>query len=480
MRADKHPKWWSNLIQGRSVSVDESMCRSVVDARVTPEGTMDVLSQREVGKLRDTSESGLYDVFRRCALAVLNTGSHVDDAKLVLEQYEDFSIHVIQQDRGIKLEVRNAPASAFVDGEMIKGIKEHLFAVLRDTVYVSNEIENNPKFDLTSSGGVTNAIFHVLRNAGVLRAVTGLDLVVCWGGHSIPSEEYDYTKEVGYQLGLRGLNVCTGCGPGAMKGPMKGATIGHAKQRMSPGRYIGITEPGIIAAESPNPIVNELVILPDVEKRLEAFVRIGHGIVVFPGGVGTTEEILYLLGILLHPDNAEIPFPLIFTGPKSSEAYFSRIHDFIQATLGFEAQRLYTIIIGDAAQVAREMKRGIQEVRRYRRQTKDAYYFNWLLNIDGAYQVPFEPTHDTMARLAIHRHQDRHDLAAGLRRVLSGIVAGNVKNEGIRAIERYGPFEIRGDAEIMKPLDGLLESFTQQQRMTLPGRVYMPCYRIVS
>ena len=216
MRADKHPKWWSKIIQGRSLSVNEAMCRSVVDARVTPEGTMDVLSQREVGKLRDTSESGLYDVFRRCALAVLNTGSHVDDAKLVLEQYEDFSIHVIQQDRGIKLEVRNAPASAFVDGEMIKGIKEHLFAVLRDTVYVSNEIENNPKFDLTSSDGVTNAIFHVLRNAGVLRAVTGLDLVVCWGGHSIPSEEYDYTKEVGYQLGLRGLNVCTGCGPGAM------------------------------------------------------------------------------------------------------------------------------------------------------------------------------------------------------------------------------------------------------------------------
>ncbi len=456
------------------------MCRPVVDARVTPEGTMDVLSQREVGKLRDTSESGLYDIFRRCALAVLNTGSHVDDAKLVLEQFEDFSIQVIQQDRGITLELKNAPASAFVDGEMIKGIKEHLFAVLRDTVYVSNEIENNPKFDLQSSDGVTNAIFHVLRNAGVLKAGTGLDLVVCWGGHSIVNQEYDYTKEVGYQLGLRGLNVCTGCGPGAMKGPMKGATIGHAKQRISPGRYIGITEPGIIAAESPNPIVNELVILPDVEKRLETFVRIGHGIVVFPGGVGTTEEILYLLGILLHPENAELPFPLIFTGPRSSEPYFTQIHQFIEATLGCEAQRLYKLIIGDATQVARAMKHGIQAVRHYRRETSDAYYFNWLLNIDDAYQRPFTPNHDTMAKLAIHRHQDRHDLAAGLRRVLSGIVAGTVKNDGIRAIERYGPFEIRGDSAIMKPLDGLLKSFTQQQRMTLPGRDYAPCYRIVS
>ena len=50
--------------------------------------------------------------------------------------------------------------------------------------------------------------------------------------------------------------------------------IGHAKQRIYNGQYLGITEPGIIASESPNPIVNDLVIMPDIEKRLEAFVRI--------------------------------------------------------------------------------------------------------------------------------------------------------------------------------------------------------------
>ena len=49
-------------------------------------------------------------------------------------------------------------------------------------------------------------------------------------------------------------------------------------------------------------IFNKLVILPDIEQRLEAFVRLGHGIVVFPGGAGTAEEILYLLGLLLSKD----------------------------------------------------------------------------------------------------------------------------------------------------------------------------------
>ena len=64
----------------------------------------------------------------------------------------------------------------------------------------------------------------------------------------------------------------------------EGAAVGHAKQRVRNGRYIGLTRPSIIAAEPLNPIVNELVILPDIEKRLEAFVRLGHGIIIFPAG----------------------------------------------------------------------------------------------------------------------------------------------------------------------------------------------------
>ena len=333
------------------------MKRDRVNARITPEGSLEVLSQLEVGSLRDHTQGGLYKVFRRCALAVLNCGSDVDNVKLVLEQFKDFDVRIIQQERGVKLQLINAPASAFVDGEMIRGIKEHLFVVLRDIVYASNEIRRNPKFDLNDSGGITNAVFHILRNAQVLKTQTYPDLVVCWGGHSIARDEYDYTKEVGYELGLRGLNICTGCGPGAMKGPMKGATIGHAKQRTHSGRYIGITEPGIIAAESPNPIVNALVIMPDIEKRLEAFVRLGHGIAIFPGGVGTAEEILFLLGILLHPENTDMPFPVIFTGPERSEPYFRQINDFISETLGLDAQQRYKIIIDDPVRAAREIKK---------------------------------------------------------------------------------------------------------------------------
>jgi hypothetical protein len=260
---------------------------------------------------------------------------------------------------------------------------------------------------------------------------------------------------------------------------MKGATIGHAKQRIKNGRYIGITEPGIIAAEPPNPIVTELVIMPDIEKRLEAFVRFGHGFVVFPGGAGTAEEILYLLGILLNPANGDMPFPLVFTGPAGAASYFEQIDAFVRLTLGDEAASRYEIIIDDPQRVARVMRDGVDAVRDFRSDCKDAWYFNWMLEIDRDFQQPFEPTHENMASLRIDSSLPRHELAANLRRAFSGIVAGNVKPRTLRAVRERGPFEIRGEGRIMAALDGILSEFVAQHRMKLPGTAYEPCYRVV-
>ena len=132
---------------------------------------------------------------------------------------------------------------------------------------------------------------------------------------AIDRDEYHYSLDIGNQCGLRFMDIITGCGPGAMQGPMEGAAIGHAKQRVTDGRYIGLTEPGIIASEAPNPIVNPLVIMPNIELRLEAFVRLAQGLIIFPGGVGTMEEICYILGLLMTPANKELPFPVILDRP---------------------------------------------------------------------------------------------------------------------------------------------------------------------
>lgn len=451
-----------------------------VTTRLYPAGILNTLSRHEVERLHDATRGDLSELVRRCSLAVLNSGNESDDAEALIAEYSDFRIEAQQVNRGLRLELFNAPGSAFVDGKIIEGIRELISAVIRDLVYYDSEISGQTQHDLSSSSGITNAVFEMLRNARALIPQVEPNLVVCWGGHSIARTEYEYTKVCGYEMGLRSLNIITGCGPGAMKGPMKGATIGHSKQRTESRRYIGISEPGIIAAESPNPIVSDLIIMPDIEKRLEAFVRLGHGIIVFPGGAGTAEEILYLLGVLLNPANADMPFPVVFTGPKEASGYFKQIDRFIRLTLGDEACSRYQIVTGDPAKVARTMARGMDKVRRFRIKNNDAFYYNWLLNIEESFQIPFVPSHENMRALELSRDLPLHVLASNLRKLFSGIVAGNVKPEGVRSIRENGPFEISGDPDIMESLDALLASFVADDRMKLPGgKAYTPCYRLV-
>lgn len=445
-------------------------------ASVRPTRSMNLLSHREMESLMD-SHPEVHRLFRECALAVLNAGSEDDDPELLLNSFKDFSIELSPQSRGVKLEVRNAPASAFVDGVMIRGIRDQLFDVLRDIVFTHNKLSEHGNFDLSNAEGISDAVFRILRNAGVVKPERIPNLVICWGGHSIDRLEYDYSKKVGYQMGLRGLDVGTGCGIGAMKGPMKGAAVGHAKQQMHDGRYVGITEPGIIASESPNPIVNELVILPDIEKRLEAFVRMAHCIVVFPGGAGTAEEVMYLLGILMHPDNRDIEVPLVFAAPDEKPEYFAELDHFIRFTLGEEAAQYYEIVTGQPEQVARLSKQGVERVKRQRRRSHESYVYNWQLTIPESMQQPFIPNHENMAALALNKDVPAHELVANMRSAFSGIVAGNVKPYGIDQIRKHGPYQLKGDAEIMQAMDALLRSFVSAGRMKLKGQ-YTPCYEL--
>jgi hypothetical protein len=171
---------------------------------------------------------------------------------------------------------------------------------------------------------------------------------------------------------------------------------------------------------------------------------------------------------------------VVFTGPADSADYFQQIHQFIGATLGPAAQARYKVIIDDPAGVARAMVQGMAEVRDYRRQASDSYGFNWLLKIPLEFQKPFEVTHASMRALRLSLDQPVHERAANLRRAFSGIVAGNIKEYGVNAIEQYGPFELAGDPKIMEPMDKLLRSFVAQGRMKFTGTEYTPCYRLVA
>ena len=450
----------------------------IAHAVVAPLKSLNLLSRADIEGLT-SSRGDLFALFRHCALAILNTDSEKDDAAEIFADYSDFDIRLLPQPRGLKLELFNAPPRSFVDGKMIRGIQEHLFSALRDIVYTDFKI-TAPQTQPPTSAETTNMVFRILRNAGVVRPDQPPKMVVCWGGHSIPREEYDYAKDVGYQLGLRGLDIVTGCGIGAMKGPMKGAAVGHAKQQIKDGRYIGISEPGIIASESPNAIVNELVIMPDIEQRLEAFVRLAHTIIVFPGGVGTVEEILYLLSLLMHPDNEEA-IPLVLAGPESCRGYFQELERFLVDCLGDGVRNHYRVFVGAPDEVGRAARAATDGVHALRRSAGQAYYFNWELQIPADLQAPFIPTHEAMAALDLHADLPKHQLASRLRCVFSGLVSGNVKAFGIEQVRLHGPYKLSGDRKFLAAMDRLLKVMVREKRMKLVAQAddYQPCYQLV-
>ena len=452
---------------------------SVVD--VWPVGSMALLTKNEADAISLSGKGELYELYRNCSLAVLNSGNITDNSADLLENSKDFEINIIRNERGLKLELVNPPESAIVDGIVIKKLRNHLYSVLRDIIQLTNlsSVLNASvigQFD-DESDYLTHLIFIILRNAQVLKAGAKPNIAVCWGGHSICKEEYDYAYKVGFEMGLRYIDICTGCGPGVMEAPMKGSLQGYSQQcAQEKCRLIGLTEPSIIAAEPPNTMVDDLIILPDIEKRLESFVRLGHTLIIFPGGPGTAEELLYILSIKLHPENKHNFIPLILTGNKQSEEYFKALEDFLITCFGKEITRYYDLIIDDPVAVANKVKKNNESVFDHRTITHDSYCFNWTMKIPYELQIANTVTHEFMSSLNLTKEQEEWKLAANLRSAFSGIVAGNVKDYGIQAVKKNGPFVLHGDKMIIDELGKLLENFIKQHRILLSQKEYKPCY----
>ena len=114
-----------------------------VSTRFYPAGMLNTLSQHEVDRLHDASQGDLAHLLRQCTLAVLNSGAVSDDPEALMERHKDFEIRVQSVNRGLRLELVNAPGAAFVDGRIIEGIRELLSAVIRDLVYFDSEIKES-------------------------------------------------------------------------------------------------------------------------------------------------------------------------------------------------------------------------------------------------------------------------------------------------------------------------------------------------
>lgn len=447
---------------------------------------LEQLTEGEIRRVLSAQINGYGEMLRRCLLGIMNTGADSDSTSELMETYPDFRSGLHRSRQGLAFTFDSAPKQAFVsEGTtmvMKEAILEHACAAVRDLVYMATQI-GTPQ----TPEQITDAVYKILRHAGFFDIEakspynTSLheEMRRCfvWGGHSISKEEYAYTKRIGNALAFALFELITGCGPGSMRGPFSGATSAYKERRISGAKMIGLTCPSIITSESPNIFVDPLIILQNIEQRLEAFIRGANGGIVVPGGPGTAEEIMTILSILLHEKNNNMHYPLVFTSSQQSASYFEAIDAFLRTTLGESVQGKYQVIVDDPEQVADVMRKEVLRGIQLRDALDQSYTWFSRLHIPGETQVPFEVSHEYVAALDLTRNQPPYRLAAQLRRLFSAIVYGNVSDAGIRMVREHGPFKVHGERDVVEALDTLLRRFTSEGRMKIKGD-YVPCYEI--
>ena len=66
-----------------------------LNVQILPRASLDILSREEITRLGDATQGGLHELLRRCALAVLTTGTESEDPRASQVRYPDFDIEVL-------------------------------------------------------------------------------------------------------------------------------------------------------------------------------------------------------------------------------------------------------------------------------------------------------------------------------------------------------------------------------------------------
>lgn len=427
----------------------------------------------------------LHRLFRNCALAALNAGTK-DGITTVEQHHQNFDIILTRDNAGVELLLMNPPASAI---KTLRGVPRIIEVLAEHVRSIACDLLAQPHlFPPDGPHKITDGIRNQLERNNLLEGtkMNGhvLTRLTFQGGQLITNPEYYFKKEEGRQAGYTGYGIITGGGNGTMRAPFSGATAGYRAQCISNPKMIGLTCPSIIANEPPNTFVNPLVTFPDMEKRLEAFVRMAMGTVIGPGGVGTIEEALYLMAIICDPRNQEHVFAIVLSGPERQ--FFEMLEHFIQQTLGDEVWAYFrsrcSIEVGDPEKSMRKLTQAIDGpggVREFRRAMNMSEFWDELVTIDEELQRPFLPSHEAVSTLQLNRHQSPMQLIIELRKAISAIIWALVTAEGNHAIQEQ-PLRISGEQRIKQALEMLLEALRQQGRMNLrdPNQDHL-AYRFV-
>ncbi|MBH10559.1 MAG: hypothetical protein CMG74_09470 [Candidatus Marinimicrobia bacterium] len=113
--------------------------------------------------------------------------------------------------------------------------------------------------------------------------------VSIFGSARLKPETHEYIKvyQLARKLAKNNVDIVTGGGPGLMEAANAGAKDGSTKSK-SFGLYVHLP-----FETSPNAHLDITYHHKKFSSRLDEFMRISHAVIVTPGGIGTTLELIY-------------------------------------------------------------------------------------------------------------------------------------------------------------------------------------------
>lgn len=394
----------------------------------------------------------------------------INDARQIRDKFAGMDAEVVHAGDEVRLLLRNVPTDCLYDGKhVIWEAVEQITSAIRDVIFPPKRPPEGVSAKTTS-----RYIRTFVEHTGFLYRGERSLVTFIWGGHRVGFTEYEFAKHTAYwtTLALPDSENITGCGSGIMKAPFKGAQVAYAKQRaferFGKRDFIGFTEKNILAAEPPNELVNRLLVFPNIEMRMEAFIRASHRGRAHPGGVGTIEEILFMLAVLSDSANEGIHFPFDLVEPPDS-TYFGALVDFLRACFGREMDRHFTVHRESPADYARFFYESSPKLPL-------RYLWNNDFVFDQRLQKPYPVSFASLEALDLTKGQSPFDLLVNLRRFFSSIVHLSVKDPDM--VDAWGADRplIKGDKKIVAAVDRFVERLEAEDRIH-PNKKYTRPYR---
>lgn len=131
--------------------------------------------------------------------------------------------------------------------------------------------------------------------------------ITIFGSARTPEEDnyYSLARETAYQAVENGYGVITGGGPGIMEAANRGASDAG-------GTSIGLNIQ-LPFEQVPNPYIKTLLSFRNFFSRKVMFLKYTSGVVVFPGGYGTLDELFETLTLIQTQKVTSLPLVMVGT-----------------------------------------------------------------------------------------------------------------------------------------------------------------------